>query len=314
VKEVFEQAEKPAVSALPPTRFDLFSEALRSVHRDGHVEIKGAYYSVPPEFFGQRVWARRDGRTVGLFDQKMRPIALHAQRSPVAVGTALASGPPHRSVRAALPHTALTLGDGVEAFAASRTRASPDDAHVSRLCVRDTAGGSVFPSVDRLPPAVVGSSSSWAVAALTRSHSVQKTSLWFAGCSGATRSSDSPKTCISDARPNAFSDRSADAADVLGASRFPCRKFPRVLRVCDCAGLVDGSPLSPPPILPSASLNGVGVPDAVSQPNTWPACAPVNASPAALRLPTHDSGSMWLAGPSSCDSFIHYFPPVFPAH
>jgi hypothetical protein len=29
---------------------------------------------------------------------------------PVAVGTALAGGPPHRSVRAALPHTALTSG------------------------------------------------------------------------------------------------------------------------------------------------------------------------------------------------------------
>jgi hypothetical protein len=28
----------------------------------------------------------------------------------VAVGTALASGPPHRSVREALPHTALTSG------------------------------------------------------------------------------------------------------------------------------------------------------------------------------------------------------------
>src|SRR5262249_18782919 len=31
-------------------------------------------------------------------------------RSAVAVGTALAGGPPHRSVRAALPHTALTSG------------------------------------------------------------------------------------------------------------------------------------------------------------------------------------------------------------
>src|ERR1017187_7291563 len=33
----------------------------------------------------------------------------------VAVGTAIADRPPHRSVRAALPHTALTLDDGVEA-------------------------------------------------------------------------------------------------------------------------------------------------------------------------------------------------------
>ncbi len=65
VKEVFEQVEKPALLALPPVRFDLFTEALRSVHRDGHVEIKGAYYSVPPEFLGQRVWARWDGARSG---------------------------------------------------------------------------------------------------------------------------------------------------------------------------------------------------------------------------------------------------------
>jgi len=87
VKEVFEQAEKPALLPTPDSRFDLFQEALRSVHRDGHVEIKGAYYSVPPEFLGQRVWARWDGRTVRLLDQKMRPIALHAQRQPGTFST-----------------------------------------------------------------------------------------------------------------------------------------------------------------------------------------------------------------------------------
>jgi transposase len=87
VKEVFEQAEKPALLTTPDSRFDLFQEALRSVHRDGHVEIKGAYYSVPPEFLGQRAWARWDGRTVRLLDQKMRPIALHAQRPPGTFST-----------------------------------------------------------------------------------------------------------------------------------------------------------------------------------------------------------------------------------
>lgn len=87
VKEVFEQAEKAALLPMPACQFDLFQEALRSVHRDGHVEIKGAYYSVPPEFLGQRVWARWDGRTVRLLDQKMRPIAMHAQRPPGTFST-----------------------------------------------------------------------------------------------------------------------------------------------------------------------------------------------------------------------------------
>ena len=87
VREVFERAEKPALLPMPEARFDLFQEALRSVHRDGHVEIKGAYYSVPPEFLGQRVWARWDGRMVRLLDQKMRPIAVHVQRQPGAFST-----------------------------------------------------------------------------------------------------------------------------------------------------------------------------------------------------------------------------------
>jgi transposase len=87
VKEVFEHAERSALMPMPACRFDLFQEALRSVHRDGHVEIKGAYYSVPPEFLGQRLWARWDGRTVRLLDQKMRPVAVHVQRQPGAFST-----------------------------------------------------------------------------------------------------------------------------------------------------------------------------------------------------------------------------------
>jgi transposase len=82
VIKLFAEAEKPALLPLPAGRFELFSEALRSVHRDGHVQIKGAYYSLPPEYLGQEVWARWDGRLVRLFDQKMRPIAVHAQQAP----------------------------------------------------------------------------------------------------------------------------------------------------------------------------------------------------------------------------------------
>src|SRR5713101_7495931 len=68
-----------------------------------------------------------------------------------------------------------------------------------------------------------------------------------------------------------------------------------------------------PSVLPSAMRNDVGTPVAIiSQLNTQPACAPVNASPTALQLPTHDSGSGWLATPFLCDSFIHNFTPVYP--
>ncbi|MCC7208902.1 MAG: IS21 family transposase [Anaerolineae bacterium] len=82
VGKLFLEAEKAALAALPTGRFDLFSEALRRVHRDGHVQVQGAYYSVGPEYLGCEVWARWDGRLVRLFDQRMQPIAVHAQQSP----------------------------------------------------------------------------------------------------------------------------------------------------------------------------------------------------------------------------------------
>jgi len=59
--------------------------------------------------------------------------------------------------------------------------------------------------------------------------------------------------------------------------------------------------------------NDVGTPVAIiSQLNTLPACTPVNASMAALRLAMHDSGSGWIATPFLYDSFIHNSTPVYP--
>ena len=67
-----------------------------------------------------------------------------------------------------------------------------------------------------------------------------------------------------------------------------------------------------PPVLPSAMLNDVGTPVAIiSQLNTLPALPPVNASMAALRLATHDSGPGWIPIPFLYDSFIHNSTPVY---
>ena len=71
--------------------------------------------------------------------------------------------------------------------------------------------------------------------------------------------------------------------------------------------------LARPPVLPSAMLNDVGTPVAIiSQLNTLPACTPVNASMAASRLATHDSGPGRIATPLLYDSFIHNSTPVYP--
>ena len=68
-----------------------------------------------------------------------------------------------------------------------------------------------------------------------------------------------------------------------------------------------------PSVWPSAMLNDVVAPFAIiSQLNTRPACTPVNASMAAFRLATHDSGPGWIATPFLYDSFIHNSTPVYP--
>ncbi len=61
----FDQVERAALLPLPPDPFPSFREARRMVHRDGHVEVDRAYYSVPPEYLARQVWVRWDARMVG---------------------------------------------------------------------------------------------------------------------------------------------------------------------------------------------------------------------------------------------------------
>lgn len=82
VAQQFRDVERPRLQPLPDSLFPMFSEARRSVHRDGHIELQKAFYSVPPEFMGQQVWVRWESRLVRLFDERMKPIALHARVDP----------------------------------------------------------------------------------------------------------------------------------------------------------------------------------------------------------------------------------------
>jgi len=88
VDQSFQEMERSTLIALPIERFACFKEQQRSVHRDGHVEVAKAYYSVPPEYVGQRLWVRWDGRVVRLFNHRMEQIAIHAQVEPGQFQTA----------------------------------------------------------------------------------------------------------------------------------------------------------------------------------------------------------------------------------
>jgi transposase len=78
----FAEVERPALLPLPATRFPCFCEGQRTVSRDGHVEVERAFYSVPPEYLGRKLWVRWDGRTVRIFNQRFEQIALHVRHEP----------------------------------------------------------------------------------------------------------------------------------------------------------------------------------------------------------------------------------------
>jgi transposase len=82
VGALFTTVERAALQRLPLQRFPCFQEARRVVHRDGHVEVERAFYSVPPEYLARTVWVRWDGRLVRVFNDRLEPIALHVQHEP----------------------------------------------------------------------------------------------------------------------------------------------------------------------------------------------------------------------------------------
>lgn len=82
VGKIFLEVEKPRLLPLPASLFPAFEEAPRTVHQDGYIELQKAYYSVPPEYVGRKVWARWEPRLVRIFNQRMEQIALHTRHEP----------------------------------------------------------------------------------------------------------------------------------------------------------------------------------------------------------------------------------------
>jgi transposase len=78
----FADVERAALMPLPLSPFPSFHEGRRIVHRDGHVEVKHAYYAAPPEYLAREVWVRWDSRLVRIFNDRMEQIALHPRKEP----------------------------------------------------------------------------------------------------------------------------------------------------------------------------------------------------------------------------------------
>jgi transposase len=84
VGKIFSEVEQETLRPLPRDRFPFFHESERIVHRDGHVEVDKAYYSVPPEYLGRKIVARWDTRLVRLYTnlhaRPLKQIAMHIKR------------------------------------------------------------------------------------------------------------------------------------------------------------------------------------------------------------------------------------------
>ena len=194
--------------------------------------------------------------------------------------------PLHRSVRAALPHTAPASGCDDQAsklrpVVSARGRLSREPGAVSGTRCRQT--DFPWPAAFPPPPPRPGHCRPGFVRQLPRYYAAVR--LLSAMAHRRT--------------PVGFPMRSAlNVAEDPETSRFPREMYPRMHGVSDCAGSVLASPMrqarcglrhvskTSAPRTTCASRRRA----CISQLNTRPAFSPVNASPTPSRACTHDSG------------------------
>jgi len=207
----------------------------------------------------------------------------------VGVGTVIAHGLLHGSGRAALPHPALALGSDAMAARCCQTYSLPRPERTwpalspGRVLLEQVPLGQ-SPSLHRRLPGLV-----------RRLH-------WYYGTVRLPGFVHRRRASLD------FPTRPAtpSAAGEPRTSRFSCEVFPYVHGVFDRAGPVRISRYRCArwclPTIPTASASRTKL---LSRLNTRPARTPVNASAIPLRKSPHDSGPLWVAGPSTYDSFIH---------
>ena len=97
--EVFETQERPCLLSAPTAAYDVPIYVRPKVHRDHHVEVAKALYSVPGNLIGARVEARADRQLVRLF-HRGQLVKVHPRRPPGGRSTDPADLPEHTAVYA----------------------------------------------------------------------------------------------------------------------------------------------------------------------------------------------------------------------
>ena len=242
-------------------------------------------------------------------------------RNRVAVGTALAGGPPHGSGRAELPHPALASGNNAKAHQRMRmiTPLTPSPAGCLTYPLR--RAGHAVPALSpghvtlrRLP---LGQPPSLHRLLSLRLGLVRRLRRY----NGSVRL---PVAVHHRCASLDFPMRSVVPfpTDRHGLSRLSLKVLACMLRVSDRARSKSVSPYRrlqfclPLSSTASAPRSGHRLRDggSISRLNTCPARTPVNASPPPLPTIMHDSEPVWIATPSLYETFIHNTCRLLPAH
>lgn len=75
----FLENEKDKLLPLPDSLFPAYQEGKRSVHRDAYVEVSKAYYQVPAEYIGRKLWVRWDSKIVHIYTGTMEKLVSHVR-------------------------------------------------------------------------------------------------------------------------------------------------------------------------------------------------------------------------------------------
>ncbi|MGH9075225.1 MAG: IS21 family transposase [Acidimicrobiales bacterium] len=122
-ESVFEEVDRPALRALPPTRYDFATWSKAKVSIDYHVEVRGKgrnrhYYSVPYRLVGEVVDVRISAGSVEVFHRHRR-VASHVR----------SYGPGHTTDRAHMPESHRRHAEWTPSRIASwANKAGPDTA------------------------------------------------------------------------------------------------------------------------------------------------------------------------------------------
>ncbi len=97
--EVFTAEELPRLAPPPEVAYDLPLWCEPKVHRDHHIEVQRALYSVPGDLIGRRVKARADAQLVKVFYQG-KVVKVHPRKGPGGRSTDASDLPQEKSVYA----------------------------------------------------------------------------------------------------------------------------------------------------------------------------------------------------------------------